>query len=282
MDAATLNLRLSEDTPSKTFAENLKMSPERCRLTSDCWNLTILQSSSVVFTSGQDKGQGRHILEDIHANWSLLIEDTFMLPLNRKVTMWMGTLLGVGSRVTNKGGIYCIDRHVVDSGKGVDGGQCNAYAILFLSDHLRIPDTNKIMRGVLVNEKSHGTASSVDLSISINVVVHVREVCATHWSMSPEFASMAHLLGILPVKCPGCWTISRWWLALWQDRVSTSITKPPDCYIIQLFRQPFTPFGPLQCCRPSVTNSQKAVFIRTGGFFHQQVANPVHLLSLRW
>jgi hypothetical protein len=37
-------------------------------------------------------------LENIHAKWSLLIKGTCMLPVNRKVTMWIGVLLGVRSR----------------------------------------------------------------------------------------------------------------------------------------------------------------------------------------
>jgi hypothetical protein len=52
-------------------------------------------------------------LENKHVKWSLLIEETCVLPVNRKVTMWIRTLLRVYSRVTNKGEIYCIDGLVI-------------------------------------------------------------------------------------------------------------------------------------------------------------------------
>ena len=41
-------------------------------------------------------------LENIHAKWKVLIENTCMLPANGNETVWTGTEFGVYGRVTNK------------------------------------------------------------------------------------------------------------------------------------------------------------------------------------
>jgi hypothetical protein len=53
-------------------------------------------------------------------NGNYFIESTCMLLANRNVTVWIGILLGVHSRVTNKGGtkLYGRDRHCEDKVKG--------------------------------------------------------------------------------------------------------------------------------------------------------------------
>jgi hypothetical protein len=42
-------------------------------------------------------------LENIHAKWKVLIENTCMLLANGNGTVWIGTGLGVCGRFTNKG-----------------------------------------------------------------------------------------------------------------------------------------------------------------------------------
>jgi hypothetical protein len=69
----------------------------------------ISRVQEVVFTGGQGKAQGRCAiikLGNIHVKWKLLIERTCVLPVNDNMTVWIRTLLGVHSQVTNKGEIY--------------------------------------------------------------------------------------------------------------------------------------------------------------------------------